>query len=221
MRKTLILASTAIALAFFSGPVLAQSDSDPGKVEVGVHFTSITKPDFDGGNTEAGFGGRFTFNFNRSFAVEAEGNFFPHNCGTCISENVGTLTQAFAGVKGGKRWSKFGIFGKARPGLASFSGGNFDIRLIQSLPGSFPVFDIDRSRATNFAFDVGGVIELYVSRRIFTRFDGGDTIIRYSERTFNSFTIDPVTFVAIPITSIRPAETRHNFQFSAGIGIRF
>lgn len=221
MRKTLVLASMAIAMVFFSGNVLAQSDSDPDKVEVGVHFTSITKPDFDGGNTEPGFGGRFTFNFNRSFAVEAEGNFFPHNCGTCISENVGTLTQVFAGVKAGKRWSKFGIFGKARPGLASFSGGNFDIRLIQSLPGSFPVFDFDRSRANNFAFDVGGVIELYVSRRFFARFDGGDTIIRYPERRFNSFTIDPVTLVATPITSIRPGETRHNFQFSAGIGIRF
>jgi outer membrane protein with beta-barrel domain len=221
MRKTLILASMAIAFAFFSGKVLAQSDSDPDKIEVGVHFTSITKPDFDGGNTEPGFGGRFTFNFNRSFAVEAEGNFFPHNCQSCISENVGTLTQAFFGVKAGKRFNKWGIFGKAKPGLASFSGGNFDIRLIQSLPGSFPVFDIDRSRATNFAFDVGGVIELYVSRRFFARFDGGDTIIRYPERTFNSFTIDPVTLVATPITSIRPGETRHNFQFSAGIGIRF
>lgn len=221
MRKTLILASTAIALALFSGKVVAQSDSDPGKIEVGVHFTSITKPDFGGGNTEPGFGGRFTFNFNRSFAVEAEGNFFPHNCQGCISENVGTLTEAFVGVKAGKRWSKFGIFGKARPGLASFSGGNFDVRLIQSLPGSFPVFEIDRSRANNFAFDVGGVIELYVSRRIFTRFDGGDTIIRYSDRTFNSFTIDPVTLVATPIRVSRPGETRHNFQFSAGIGIRF
>ena len=221
MRKTLILASAAIALALFSGKVVAQSDSDPGKIEVGVHFTSITKPDFGGGNTEPGFGGRFTFNFNRSFAVEAEGNFFPHNCQGCISENVGTLTEAFVGVKAGKRWSKFGIFGKARPGLASFSGGNFDVRLIQSLPGSFPVFEIDRSRANNFAFDVGGVIELYVSRRIFTRFDGGDTIIRYSDRTFNSFTIDPVTLVATPIRVSRPGETRHNFQFSAGIGIRF
>lgn len=221
MRMTLILASTAIALTIFSGKVVAQSDSDPGKIEVGVHFTSITKPDFDGGNTEPGFGGRFTFNFNRSFAVEAEGNFFPHNCQRCITENIGTLTQAFVGVKAGKRWSKFGIFGKARPGLASFSGGNFDVRLIQSIPGSFPVFDIDRSRANSFAFDVGGVIELYVSRRIFTRFDGGDTIIRYSDRTFNSFTIDPVTLVATPIRVSRPGETRHNFQFSAGIGIRF
>ena len=220
MRKTLILASIAIALTLSSGKALAQSDSDPGKVEVGVHFTSITKPDFDGGKTEAGFGGRFTFNFNRSFAVEAEGNFFPHKCNVCNSENAGNLTQAFFGIKAGKRFNKWGIYGKARPGIASFSRGNSEIVPFPS-PGPFPVFAISRSRATNFAFDVGGVIELYVSRRIFTRFDGGDTIIHYPERTITAFFTDPVTGVLTPFPFTRPADTRHNFQFSAGIGIRF
>jgi hypothetical protein len=219
MRKTLILASAAIALAFSSGTVSAQSE--PGKVELGAHFTSITKPDFDGGNTEAGFGGKFTFNLNHSLAVEAEGNFFPHNCRACTNENVGTLAQGFFGVKAGKRFRKIGIFGKARPGFASFSGGEFDITLLPSPPGTFPVFITNRSRATNFAFDVGGVIELYHSRRIFTRFDGGDTIIRYPQRTFNLFSFDPVTGVVTPFPFIRRADTRHNFQFSAGIGIRF
>ena len=219
MRKTLILASTAIALTFSTARVSAQSE--PGKVELGGHFTSITKPDFDGSRTEAGFGGRFTFNFNRSIAVEAEGNFFPHNCRSCNNENAGTLAQGFFGVKAGKRFRKFGIFGKARPGVASFSGGEFDIAILPSPPGTIPVFLINRSRATNFAFDVGGVIELYHSRRIFTRFDGGDTIIRYPQRTFNGFSFDPVTGTVTPFPFIRPADSRHNFQFSAGIGIRF
>lgn len=219
MRKTLILASTAIALACSSSRVSAQSE--PGKVELGVHFTSITKPDFAGGKTEAGFGGRFTFNFNRSLAVEAEGNFFPHNCRACTNENVGNLAQGFFGVKAGKRFRKFGLFGKARPGVASFSGGEFNIEILPTPPGTFPVFVINRSRATNFAFDVGGVIELYHSRRIFTRFDGGDTIIRYPQHTFNSFFFDPVTGAVTTFPFTRPADTRHNFQFSAGIGIRF
>lgn len=219
MRKILILASTAIALAFSSARVSAQSE--PGKVELGVHFTSITKPDFDGGNTEAGVGGRFTFNFNRSLAVEAEGNFFPHKCRACNNENVGSLAQGFFGVKAGKRFRKVGIFGKARPGVASFSGGDFDIAILPSPPGTFPVFVINRSRANNFAFDVGAVIELYHSRRIFTRFDGGDTIIRYPQRTFNGFIFDPVTGAVTTFPFTRPADNRHNFQFSAGIGIRF
>jgi outer membrane protein with beta-barrel domain len=219
MRKTLILASTAIALTFASGRVSAQSE--PDKVELGAHFTSITKPDFGGGKTEAGFGGRFMFNFNRSLAVEAEGNFFPHNCRACRNENVGNLAQGFFGVKVGKRFRKFGLFGKARPGVASFSGGEFDIEILPTPPGTFPVFVINRSRATNFAFDVGGVVELYHSRRFFTRFDAGDTIIRYPQRTFNSFFFDPLTGTVTTFPITLPADTRHNFQFSAGIGIRF
>lgn len=220
MRR-LILASTAIALAIFSSRVAAQSEPEPDKVELGVHFTSITKPDFGGAATEAGFGGRFTFNLNRSLAVEAEGNFFPHNCRRCNNENVGTLAQGFFGVKAGKRFRKFGVFGKARPGFASFSGGEFSITVLQSPPGTFPVVTFNTSRATNFAFDLGGVIELYHSRRIFTRFDGGDVMIRYPQRTFNGFSFDPVTGTLTPLPITRPADTRHNFQFSAGIGIRF
>ena len=219
MRTTLIWASMAIALTFSSTRVSAQSE--PSKVELGVHFTSITKPDFFGGRTQAGFGGRFTFNFNRSIAIEAEGNFFPHNCRTCRNENVGTLAQGFFGVKAGKRFLKFGVFGKARPGVVSFSGGEFDIFVQPSPSGTFPVFAINRSRATHFATDVGGVIELYHSRRIFTRFDGSDTIIRYPQRTVNGFSFDPVTGTLTPFPITRKSDIRHHFQFSAGIGIRF
>ena len=219
MRTTLIWASMAIALAFFSAGVSAQSE--PGKVELGVHFTSITKPDNRGSRTTAGFGGRFTFNFNRNVAFEAEGNFFPHNCRGCDNKNVGNLAQGFFGVKAGKRFRKFGLFGKARPGFASFSGGEFHISSVPSGSGTFPVLIFDPSRATNFAFDLGGVVEVYHSRRIFTRFDAGDTIIRYGERTLTSLSFDPVTGAVSPFPFLQPAEIRHNFQFSAGIGIRF
>ena len=218
MRKTLILASTAIALTFSGTRVLAQSE--PGKVELGGHFTSITKSDF-GGTTQAGFGGRFTFNFHRSIAVEAEGNFFPHNCGRCRAENPGALTQGLFGIKAGRRFRKFGVFGKARPGIASSSSGVFDVFVQQRPPGIFPIVTINRSRANNFAFDVGGVVELYHSRHLFTRFDGGDTIIRYSQRTTTAFFFDPVTGIVTPLPIVVPGDTRHNFQFSAGIGIRF
>lgn len=220
MRR-LILASAAIALAICSSNVAAQTEPELDKIELGVHFTSISKPDFDGGGTEAGFGGRFTFNLNRSLAVEAEGNFFPHNCRNCSGATEGNLAQGFFGVKAGKRFRKFGIFGKARPGFASFSGGDFSLIILPSPPGVFPVIQFDRSRATHFAFDAGVVIELYHSRRIFTRFDAGDTMIHYGRRTFNTIIFDPGTGTVIPFPFTRPADTRHNFQFSAGVGFRF
>ena len=75
---------------------------------------------------------------------------------------------------------------------------------------------------TPLAFDVGGVIELYPSNRIVVRFDGGDTILHYRPRTFNTLIADPnnpnVPILA-PVTV--PSHTRHSFQFMGGVGIRF
>jgi hypothetical protein len=70
------------------------------------------------------------------------------------------------------------------------------------------------------ALDIGGVLEFYPTRRVVTRFDFGDTIIRYGATTINS--IDGPAggpFVTTPITI--NGETRHSFQFSAGVGFRF
>ena len=62
--------------------------------------------------------------------------------------------------------------------------------------------------------DVGGVIELYVSRRIMTRMDIGDTIIKYGEFAGEGFSVSNAIIR-------RPPETRHNIQFTAGVGFRF
>jgi hypothetical protein len=62
--------------------------------------------------------------------------------------------------------------------------------------------------------DVGGVFELYPSRRLMTRFDFGDTIIHYSRRH------EQTIFLSQNVREIAP-ETRDNFQFSAGLGFRF
>ncbi|HEV7860781.1 MAG TPA: outer membrane beta-barrel protein, partial [Pyrinomonadaceae bacterium] len=218
----LALMPCLLLLAFIN--VRAQEDDVP-KVEVGGQFSSlgIRKPDVaglfisaTGGQvpTEPGFGGRITYNFNRHFALEAEGNFFPHKNFTDLGTG-GRVLQGQFGVKAGKRFEKFGIFAKARPGFVSFSealvktgtetfdfgGGVF----------TFPVFGTRRK--TYFSADVGGVIEFYPSRRIVTRFDAGDTIIRYGKLT------SPFFFPGQPVTDT--SHTQHNFQVSAGIGFRF
>ena len=117
------------------------------------------------------------------------------------------------GVKAGKRFSKVGIFAKVRLGFVGFS------RVIQ-LTGTrtitvanqqFTVGDFRIGKETYFSTDVGGVLEVYLSRRIMTRFDIGDTIIRYG-------TIRREGFILSQAIIERPAETRHNLQFSAGIG---
>ena len=61
---------------------------------------------------------------------------------------------------------------------------------------------------------VGGVLEFYPTKRILTRFDVGDTMIRYPSRD------NPGGGFFAPPPRL-PAELRHNLQITAGIGFRF
>ena len=196
------------------------------KYEVGIQFTSVSfdppTPIFGGPvlggtelvDTEPGFGGRFTYNFNKSIALEAEGNFFPRR--QSFSGGGGRLLQSQFGVKAGHRWQSFGIFGKARPGMLSFSQVNKLVSVQNGFFGTIPVqFGIFRTGwKSYFSADLGGVIEYYMSRRLMTRIEVGDTIVQYSEYAIRGF-------IASQQIIRRPPETHHNFQFSAGVGFRF
>jgi hypothetical protein len=204
-------------LFFFCAPARAQSEDAP-KVEVGAQFSSLSVniPDTPFTETQAGFGGRVTYNFTDSFAVEAEGNFFPKESARSLTTG-GRVVQAQFGVKAGRRFDRFGVFAKARPGFVGFSSvteiTGTDVETFGGNPFFFPAFR--QTRKLYFSTDVGGVLEFYPSRRLVTRFDFGDTIIRYGER--NAFFSDFTTTTPV----IVPAEIKHNFQFSAGLGFRF
>ena len=74
---------------------------------------------FPGIHVEPGLGGRVTFNLNESIAVEAEGNYFTPEQFS-IPEG-GRMFQGQFGTKIGKRFDRWGVFGKARPGFVGFS----------------------------------------------------------------------------------------------------
>jgi hypothetical protein len=204
----------------------AQKD-DPPKIEIGGQFSSlgIRPPNlFEGlfesatnipSQVEPGFGGRFTYNLNRHFALEAEGNFFPHRNTTDFGTG-GRVLQGQFGVKAGQRFKKFGVFGKVRPGFVSFSETETEVGRQTFGTGAqqftFPIFE--PRRKTYLATDVGGVLEFYPSRRIVTRIDAGDTIIRYHN-------IQLPFFSPAPMPSLTASSTTHNFQLSAGVGFRF
>ena len=219
IRRFCLTASiTASCLIFGGFAVMAQTapTNDVPKYEVAGDFSSVS---LESGTNLSGLGGRFTYNLNRHIALEAAGYFFPGHCDGCIGEVTGHVTEGLFGVKAGKRFQKWGVFGKARPGFMSFSKGSFDI-VPTGGTGPFP-FTIVVSRRTAFAFDVGGVVEFYPSKRIVVRFDGGDTILHYSSRTFHSFSVDPITGALVPTQFTASGFTRHNFQFIAGVGFRF
>ena len=212
-RIQFLIALTGVLLV--QSQVLAQTPEVP-KYEVAAEFTSMDRGNFSGG-AEMGVGARFTFNLNKTFSLETAAYHFPRTCFSC--EHNGTVTEVFGGLKVGKRFEKWGIFAKARPGVVSFSRGEFNL-VPAAGPPSFP-FDFEFNRVNSFAVDAGGVVEFYPSKRIVTRFDASDTIIHFSRRQFNQVVSDLSgnTFTLFPITV--PAKTTHNFQFMASVGFRF
>ncbi len=222
MRRNLFftIAALGICLLFCSLNTRAQS-ADTRKWEVGVDFSSIT---FNAGKSEPGFGGRLTYNLNKHVALEAAGYFFPRRCTFCAGQQNGRISEGLFGVKAGKRFEKWGIFGKARPGLISFSDGKFNVVPITVNPptgvGAFP-FEFVTNRLTTPAVDLGAVLEFYPTKRIVTRIDVGNTLIHYSPQTTNYLFFDSTTGKTVLGTSTTPAQNRGSLQITAGVGFRF
>ncbi|HEV2799804.1 MAG TPA: outer membrane beta-barrel protein [Pyrinomonadaceae bacterium] len=210
--KTGCAAALVLLCLFFAFREARAQAKDAPKLELGVQFSSLTMSE-NSGSTEAGFGGRITYNLTDNVAVETQFDFFPDNERFRGFRNGGRIVQGLFGVKAGKRFEKFGIYGKARPGFTSFSAGREDIVILSPPPNT--VFGFEPHRETHFSTDVGAVLEFYPTRRIVTRLDAGDTIIRYGRTNTTFFTDTGTQTFAIP------GEIRHNFQFSAGIGFRF
>jgi hypothetical protein len=177
-----------------------------------------------GSRTEPGIGGRFTYNLTDNVALEAEGNLFPRSEGGApfgeapLGMPGGRIFQGKFGVKAGKRFRRFGIFARARPGFIGFTRVNklLSTNIVNNPPPQLPftVGTFGVGKDVYFSMDLGGTIEYYPRQRVFARFDVGDTIVHYE--TFHA----SGAFLSRAII-VRGPETNHNFQFSTGIGFRF
>src|SRR5262245_14332323 len=108
------------------------------EVGAGVTGTHLHKID----EAPVGIYGRVFLNFSRNHALDTEVTRYPGK------------TSVLTGIKSGKKFDRFGVFGKARIGLWHFD-------------------------QTFFATDLGGVLEYYPSRQTAIRIDLGDTILFY------------------------------------------
>jgi outer membrane protein with beta-barrel domain len=207
--------------------VSAQSETP--KIEVGAQISGLAGGSF-GDQEGLGGGGRVTFNLTKALAIEGELNYFPSSG----FDNVRRFQGQF-GVKSGWRFKRFGVFGKVRPG---FINTKFDVRPVcilqpicppnQVCAQVFPPFCSTFTVAdTGFSLDVGGVAELYPSKRLVVRLDVGDTIANHQappifiNRAIFSGQAPPILvsngFFALPGGNF----TTHNLQLSAGVGFRF
>jgi Outer membrane protein beta-barrel domain len=197
MRKKSITILALIGIILLGGQ-MARAQSAGAKeyrFELGAQVSLLRFQDFSANRTEPGLGARFTFNATNHIAVEGEVNFFPRDKDEAnLAGGLQQITQGLFGIKAGKRGEKAGVFGKVRPGFVHY-GVVPGIACI-ALVGVDCTID-----KTNFAVDVGGVVELYPTRRTLVRFDAGDTIIRRS--------------------IVGGTKTTNNLQLSAGFGVRF
>ena len=244
MKQPLLFIVAVVTSLLLSGSeVLAQADIP--RFELGGQFSLLSRnrpssqsddffifDDFNnffpGRVNRPGFGARFTYNKTKNIAFEAEGNFFPERQ-EVFGVPDGHIFQGQFGVKAGRRCEKVGFFGKLRPGFVTFTkssqfSGFRGVFVRHPSRGVDVLLDEPQFRtgkATYFSTDVGGVVEFYPSRRIVTRFDIGDTIIRYGEYGEPASVVCPLCCPCVTQLFLRSAETKHNLQFSAGVGIRF
>ncbi len=169
------------------------------------------------GENRYGFGGRLTYNLNKYLAVEGEGNvFIASDRERAFPLTGGTMYQGQFGVKAGKRFSKFGVFAKARPGFVRSKELKTTVTMVTTGNGTtMGVVSLSAEPATYFSADLGGVLEFYPSKRIMARVDVGDTIINFPGAEAAPV-LPPGFFVGG-----RPAAQKHNLQVSLGVGYRF
>ena len=174
--------------------------------------------------TEPGFGGRVGYSFNRYVTAEAEVNLFPRERALTDTDFTGgRKLQGLFGVKAGRRYEHAGLFAKARPGFVNFKEGDLfqppGRGCIAIFPTPLSCFE-SRGR-TDFALDVGGVVELYPSARTIIRFDAGDTILRTGAHRVPARAQFSPTGPVFSTAATVAAETTHNFQGGVGFGFRF
>jgi hypothetical protein len=143
------------------------------KTEIGAG-TSVLVQDRLFSRTDVGIGGRFTYNFTPSIAIDSEVTSYFTNVTSRSVQDGGRAIVGLMGPKAGIRRDRFGIFFKARAGVMSFS----NVLTSAAIFGS-----ADTARKTHAALDLGLAAEFYRSPRAILRFDIGRMLVRYGEST--------------------------------------
>ena len=201
-----VVAAIAAAVCLAAGPAQwADRCSAPGS-----RRAFLDAADRGWGNTNAGLGGRVSYEFLPWLAIEGELNFFP-NDRLDVDSGVSSLMlqtqysrrrlEGFVGPKIGVRGGKFGAFAKVRPGFAHLIDkglgcvGEVCALVLLARPEYHP----------EFALDLGGIVEFYPTPRTIARFDLGATAIRHRSQ------------YAPPCRDC----TTQNFATSLGMGFKF
>lgn len=176
MRPKSAVALVVLAcLIFFENSIIEAQEFT--RTELGIS-SSVLPNNRLGATTDAGLGGRFTYNLGPSLALEAETNYYFTGIGQRGALTGGRAISVLAGPKAGIRRRKFGISFKSRLGILTFS----------DVFNTAALFDgHSTSRRTHAVLDLGGVVELYPAERLALRLDVGQLLVRYGDATEQVF----------------------------------
>lgn len=204
-----LIRSSCAALVFLTAAAVPATEAQTRHPRFGLggQVTILGQSGAEG--TSAALGVRATLGLSRWISLDAEFNVAPHDdIGSSTSAGAGDLglvflrrrVEGFVGASIGVRDERVGVFVKARPGVMRLVNTGVECRSDVCVLTQFVVPE----NSTEFAFDVGGVLEFYPSARSVARFDIGDTIIRHRS-------IAPPCGVC----------TNHNLSVRLGFGLRF
>jgi len=167
-RKAVSLVSLILA-----GMPYIASGQQLSRAEVGAQTSTLFQNRIFH-RTDVGVGGRFTYNFTPSIALESEANTYFTNTTAKTVQDGGRAIVGFLGPKAGIRKDRFGVFFKARAGVMSFSNVFTSRATLENL---------ETSRRTHAVLDLGIATEFYPSARTILRFDIGRMLVRYGDST--------------------------------------
>jgi hypothetical protein len=191
-------------VTFLLFTIPASTQLNTARVEFGPELTQIYFPVNPVGSVQyqPGFGAFGSLRLYKTLRIDSSFSFTPTAPVTGSSYVGGRLTQAFWGVRAGLSKGRISVDAKVRPGVASFGQV---IRRV-TLPPNLQFFV---GRLTEPSLDIGGILEVGITRRFAVRYEMGDTMIFYGSRRL--FTNQP------PVSS----DLVHTLQFGTGFVFRF
>lgn len=155
----------------------------PGNWEFGPLFSTLTAAPAGANSSVAtlsGLGAYASYRFWRVLYFDSDILYFPQDTHGPSNLYGGPVLQGLFGLKGGIRRNDFGFFGKMRPGFQSYA---------QALEGitsqSSGTVNYTYGRSTNFALDLGGIVEFYPTESGTLRIEAGDSHTFLSPHTVN------------------------------------
>lgn len=164
-------------------------------LDFGAQVAIAAPGEFDGG--DVGIGARLAWRPSGLLGIEGEVDVYPAAFPDDAPPFSGSRVEALFGVTLGPRLGIVRPFARVRPGVLRYGEAPEPIVCIAIFPPPLSC-QLAAGKAL-FVVDIGGGVEVDMSRRTYVRVDVGDRIVRYPE----------------------PSAVGHDTRVAVGVGVRF